>query len=84
SMAVNPRVTVSGVSSAIGCLLAILALPGLLVGQTIRVDATPSHVVNSFSPLYALGSTVDRVPSNATDAFFKPEAIQQILSAGWG
>jgi hypothetical protein len=52
--------------------------------QTIRVDATPSHVVNSFRPPYALGSTVDRVPSNATDAFFKPEAIKQILSAGWG
>ena len=52
--------------------------------QTIRVDATPSHAVNSFSPLYALGSTVDRVPSNATDPFFKPEAIEKILSAGWG
>ena len=52
--------------------------------QTIRVDATPSHTVNSFSPPYALGSTVDRVPSNATDPFFKPEAIERILSAGWG
>jgi F5/8 type C domain len=52
--------------------------------QTIRVDATPSHVVNSFIPPYALGSTVDRVPSNATDPFFKPEAIEKILSAGWG
>src|ERR1700723_1851867 len=52
--------------------------------QTIRVDATPSQVVNSFSPPHALGSTVDRVPSNATDPFFKPEAIQKILSAGWG
>src|ERR1700739_1049800 len=52
--------------------------------QTIRVDATPSRVANSFSPPYALGSTGDRVPSNATDPFFKPEAIQKILSAGWG
>ena len=55
-----------------------------LAGQTIRVDATPSHAANSFSPLRALGSTVDRVPSNATDPFFAPESIQQILSAGWG
>ena len=54
------------------------------MGQTIRVDATQAHMVNSFSPLLALGSTVDRVPSNATDPFFKPEAIRQILSAGWG
>src|SRR5450631_3015103 len=52
--------------------------------QTVIVDATPSHVVNRFSPQYALGSTVDRVPSNATDPFFKPDAIQKILSAGWG
>jgi hypothetical protein len=65
-------------------LLALVAFPARLAAQTIRVDATPNHVANSFSPLYALGSTVDRIPSNATDPFFKPEAIQQILSAGWG
>ena len=58
-------------------------LPGC-VAQTILVDATPSHVVNTFSPLYALGSTVDRVPSNATDIFFRPDQVKQILSAGWG
>jgi F5/8 type C domain len=52
--------------------------------QTVRVDATPSHEVNSFSPVYALGSTVDRVPSNATDTFFRPDQIKQILEAGWG
>jgi hypothetical protein len=51
---------------------------------TIRVDATPSHTVNSFRPWRALGTSVDRVPSNATDAFFEPAAIQQALSAGWG
>src|ERR1700736_3524549 len=61
-----------------------LFLPQQIRAQTIRVDATPTHVANSFSPTYALGSTVDRVPSNATDAFFKPEAIKEILSAGWG
>ena len=61
-----------------------LPLPTADKAQTVTVDATPSHVVNSFSPLYALGSTVDRIPSNATDAFFKPEAIKEILSAGWG
>ena len=32
----------------------------------------------------ALGSTVDRVPSNATDTFFRPDQIKQILEAGWG
>jgi hypothetical protein len=52
--------------------------------QTVLVDATPSHVVNTFRPFYALGSTVDRIPSNATDTFFRPDQIKQILSAGWG
>lgn len=52
--------------------------------QTVQVDMTPSHVVNTFSPLYALGSTVDRIPSNATDTFFRPDQIKQVLEAGWG
>jgi len=52
--------------------------------QTVTVDITPSHVANKFSPLRALGSTVDRVPSNATDVFFRPDQIKKVLSAGWG
>ena len=52
--------------------------------QTVTVDATPGHEVNRFRPLYALGSTVDRVPSNATDVFFRPDQIKKVLSAGWG
>ncbi len=73
-------------AAAVAALFAVgvLLLAGQSKAQTVRVDATPSHAVNSFSPLYALGSTVDRIPSNATDAFFKPEAIKEILSAGWG
>src|SRR5580704_18395030 len=66
------------------CLLLVglvLCWPVVSIAQTIHVDATPSHVANEFSPPYALGSTVDRVPSNANDPFFKPEAIQKILSA---
>jgi len=60
------------------------ALPCAAAAQTVVVDATPSHVVNKFSPIRALGSTVDRVPSNATDVFFRPDQIQKVLSAGWG
>jgi hypothetical protein len=70
-------------------LLLAMSLPFLVGpfhagGQTVTVDATPSHVVNKFSPLLALGSTVDRVPSNATDVFFRPDQIRKVLSAGWG
>jgi hypothetical protein len=65
-------------------LWASLLWPIYAMAQTIVVDATPGHVVNTFSPLYALGSTVDRVPSNATDMFFRPDQIKKVLSAGWG
>src|SRR5947209_5218730 len=66
-------------------LLSTILLGGLPVNaQTVIVDSTPSHVVNKFSPLRALGSTVDRVPSNATDVFFRPDQVQKVLSAGWG
>lgn len=54
------------------------------VAQTITVDATPGHEVNRFIPRNALGSTVDRVPSNATDVFFRPDQIEKVLEAGWG
>jgi F5/8 type C domain len=79
----SARIICAGKSAPL-LLLTMLSLTSRMLGQTIRVDATPSHAVNSFSPPYALGSTVDRVPSNATDVFFRPDQIKQILSAGWG
>ena len=51
--------------------------------QTIRVDTTPSHAVNSFVPARAIGSGVDRIPLDATDKLFTESTLQQILSAGW-
>ncbi len=54
------------------------------VAQTVRVDATPGDVANTFSPIRAMGMTVDRIPRNMTDPFFRPDQIKQILEAGWG
>ncbi|HXY03831.1 MAG TPA: discoidin domain-containing protein [Terriglobales bacterium] len=71
-------------ASSAAVLLIACFPPVLANSQTVRVDATRSHVVNKFHPLYALGSTVDRVPSNATDVFFRPDQLKQILAAGWG
>jgi len=65
--------------------LSIVCLGGRdAAAQTVTVDATPSHIVNRFVPRDALGSTVDRIPSNATEIFFRPDQIQKVLSAGWG
>ena len=65
-------------------LLGLMACELRGLAQTIRIDVTPSHLVNTFSPPYALGTTVDRIPSNATDMFFAPDQVKQILEAGWG
>ena len=70
--------------SRVFILVVLVSLSSFSLAQMVNVDATPGHVLNTFSPLYALGSTVDRVPSNSTDAFFRPDQINKILSAGWG
>ena len=77
--------------ATLAVVLLLIAEPALFFScptathaQTVRVDSTPTHVANTFSPLRALGSTVDRIPSNATDTFFRPDQIKQILEAGWG
>jgi len=66
-------------SSVFGMTLAISTQ-----AQTVTVDAAASHVANTFSPIQAMGTTLDRIPSNTTDTFFEPDQIKQILEAGWG
>ncbi len=50
--------------------LAVLAIAGILLtlltganatAQNIVVDATPSHVLNTFSPPHTLGGAIDRL-----------------------
>ncbi|HLW84775.1 MAG TPA: discoidin domain-containing protein [Candidatus Sulfotelmatobacter sp.] len=79
-LALGPKIVTAALAAVVSGFL--WASAASAPAQTVTVDA--SHVVNTFSPLYALGSTVDRVPSNATDVFFRPDQIQQVLSAGWG
>ena len=67
-----------------GFRFAVLLLASAAVAQTVRVDATPSHVANTFSPLRALGATVDRIPINTTDIFFRPDQIDKFLESGLG
>jgi len=78
------RFSVPSVGVLVLLIVNVAIINGVLTAQTVTVDATPDHSVNSFSPPYALGTTVDRVPSNATDTFFSSATIQQILEAGWG
>jgi F5/8 type C domain len=41
--------------------LGLLAAPVVMLAQNVVVDATPSHVVNTFSPPHALGGAIDRL-----------------------
>jgi hypothetical protein len=79
--------TLCGAAAAF--LVIALVLHGRLVSAqsepaTVHVDVTPSHVLNSFDPDSALGSSVDvlsRVDINKT---YSPHIVQESLSAGWG
>ncbi len=53
------------------------------LGQTITIDATESHVTNSFKPVEALGAGVDRLPTGATDKLLSEPVLKQVLEAGW-
>ncbi|HUO27207.1 MAG TPA: discoidin domain-containing protein [Candidatus Aquilonibacter sp.] len=51
---------------------------------TVLVDATPSHVMNSFDPDSALGSSIDVLSHYDINQVYTPHIIQESLSAGWG
>jgi hypothetical protein len=52
--------------------------------QTVHVDATPGHAINSFDPDSALGSSIDVLSHDGIDKVYTPHIIQESLSAGWG
>jgi F5/8 type C domain len=51
---------------------------------TVHVDITPGHVINSFDPDRALGSSIDVLSRRDIDLVYTPHIIQESLSAGWG
>ena len=53
-------------------------------GAIVQVDATPSHVLNSFDPDRALGSSIDVLSRTGIDKVYSPHIVQESLSAGWG
>lgn len=78
--------TVSRMPLLLATLLLIgsLALEPQALAQTIKVDATPGHETNTFSPLRALGAGVDRLRRGATDKIFVEPVLKESLSSGWG
>jgi hypothetical protein len=70
------------------CFLAFvvqsIAAPAQLTPGTVHIDATPSHVINSFDPDSALGSSIDVLSRTDIDRVYTPHIVQESLSAGWG
>jgi membrane-associated phospholipid phosphatase/ribulose bisphosphate carboxylase small subunit len=59
------------------------AAPQQSVG-TVHVDANPKHILNSFDPDRALGSSLDVLSRTGIDMVHSPHIVQESLSAGWG
>src|SRR5258706_6044878 len=51
---------------------------------TVRVDADPKHVLTSFDPDRALGSSLDVLSRVGIDKVHSPHIVQESLAAGWG
>lgn len=70
------------------CLL--LGIASLVVAQsttqtgTVRVDTTPGHVLNSFDPDEAIGSSIDVLSRQEIDRVYTPHILEESLSAGYG
>jgi F5/8 type C domain-containing protein len=52
--------------------------------RTVHIDTSNKHVLNSFDPDSALGSSIDVLSRKDIDYVFSPHIIQESLSAGWG
>ena len=50
--------------------------------DVVHVDV--SHKIQSFRPLEALGSTVDKEPAGSIPRLYSPQNVKQMLAAGWG
>ncbi len=51
---------------------------------TVRVDTTPGHVLNSFDPDEAIGSSIDVLSRQEIDRVYSPHILQESLSAEYG
>jgi len=68
----------------LGAMIGILGAANPGAAQSVRVDITPGHATNVFSPLRSLGAGVDAQPYGAVNQIYVPATISQMLSAGWG
>lgn len=51
---------------------------------TVTVDTAPSHILNSFEPDKAIGSSIDVLSHDVIDEIYTPGIMKEMLSAGYG
>ncbi|MGA2533609.1 MAG: discoidin domain-containing protein [Candidatus Aminicenantales bacterium] len=72
---------------ALVCVGAVLWTGGRAQAQEearrVVVDSAPSRMLNSFSPVRALGAGVDRLRTGVADKALGSPFLDEILSAGW-
>src|ERR1700680_2019483 len=54
-----------------------------VLAQTIVVDAAPSRVANTFSPVRSLGAAIDRLRTGTPEHLLTDPVLKEILGAGW-
>ena len=64
-------------------LCSCLFTTSMAVTQTVTVDASPSHVANTFSPPHALGAAIDRLRTGSPEKLLNDPLLSVILNAGW-
>src|ERR1700761_4374605 len=77
------------ISAVVVCSSVLLA--GNIGAQTVTVDAAPGHMVNSFSPMRALGGAIDRLRGGPTkednekhtERLLTNPVLKEMLGAGW-
>jgi F5/8 type C domain-containing protein len=57
--------------------------PAMQAG-TVRVDTNPAHILNSFEPDKAIGSSMDVLSHDVIDEIYTPAIMKEMLSAGYG
>ena len=64
------------------CLLVGVCLGTTIaaLGQKVTVDATPSHVANTFSPVRSLGAAIDRLRTGTPDKLLTDPLLKEILA----
>ncbi len=65
-------------------LVMVTVLAPAAPAQRATIDITPSHLLNRFSPLRALGAGVDRDPLHSTAKLYDAATVAQMLTSGYG